>query len=595
VKRTLVALALALVCACKESEPEVEVQTFVGSTWAHKDPELSREAAVEVLSKALPEWWGTGTAAPAEKAEGMPGTVHPPRTKKQFVDLVTAIRKGPLDELGGPARRIAAADPQVWPLVKEALLAERKAPKGDYRSLLRAIGGDVPNQYGYFQLAWKKAHGFQVKLSTAWFEDLLALPRSKVSPGLLKVYRDCILETALLRAASKLGRHPPIARDVAETMLYAAYVHQGTFRDEVSRAMAAIGDEAVPHLIVLAISPSDHPRDEVKPEVKRARFARHSLDKMDRLHPLRATAAVRDDPRLLAQLLESYGVARPGEAAAVLLDFVDDRSPVVRKAARKAFEEYVVGPPPAVSVRHVRQIGGGTGIALAYLSYRERARIAIRERIEHSAPALLEDECELKREDGSWDKTCEEQPARLCRAYLRWLDLRRELDQTTKIDAALADADADAGAEALDRLLAITPDLVGRDRLVGFFEQLARQKRDSGDPERAAALFRKASMLGRDTDATHARTLHVAALQAEADLEALPRRGRLMLLRRAAELAPEDAAIAAAVDRIESEPTLVSAAAGISGNRLLGGAGILAVILFTIGLLGRPLRRRLRA
>ena len=35
-----------------------------------------------------------------------------------------------------------------------------------------------------------------------WFSDLLALPTGRVSRGLTKVYRDCVLQTALLRAAA---------------------------------------------------------------------------------------------------------------------------------------------------------------------------------------------------------------------------------------------------------------------------------------------------------------------------------------------------------------------------------------------------------
>jgi tetratricopeptide (TPR) repeat protein len=431
-----------------------------------------------------------------------------------------------------------------------------------------------------------------VKLSEDWFEDLLALPRSKVSPALLKVYRDCVLQTALLRAASTIGRSPGLARDVADTLLETAYVHQGTFRDEVSRAIAAVGDELVPHLVVFGISPSDRARDQDKPEVRRALFAQHSLDKIDRLHPARATTAVREDPRLLAATLAAYGLARPGEAASVLLDFVDDRSPAVRKAAREAFANYVFGPPPTVSARRVRLIGGGTGVALAYLSYRERARLAIRERLGAEAPALLEEECELKREDGRWDKRCEEQPARLYQAYVHWLDLRRELDQTARIDAALADPDPDAAALALDRLLAVSPDIGQRDRLAKFFGELAQAKLDAGERQRAAALFRKASMLERDRDPERARALHVAALRAEADLAELPRAGRLMLLRRAADLEPDDREIAAAVERVQAEPALVRSAE-VGGNRLLGGIGLLSVCLFALGLLGAPLRRRL--
>lgn len=581
--------AALLPSGCAEETPEVEIKTYVGKSYEQKDPELSQRAALEVFKVAVPEMMGRDK----NKASGgpttlVPRTVHPPRTADELDDLLLALRRGPLDELAGPARRLAAADKSLWPKLREMMLAERKAPKGDYRSLLKAIGGDVPNRYGHFNLAWKKAHGHDVKLSTAWFEDLLSLPRSKVSVALLEVYRDCVLQTALFAAASKIGHDRVLAPDVVATLLDAGYTHQGTFRDEVGRALVAVGDEAIPNLIVESILPSTRKRDAEKPEVKRAKFAQHTLDKMDRLHPARATTAVREDPALLALTLEAYGTAKVGEAAEVLLEFSDDDSPAVRNAARIAFMQYVEGPAPKVAARTVRLIGGGVGHAFAYLSYRERARLAIREKIETLAPALIEPECDVVRENGKVDPKCEAQPLRLATAFFSWLELQRELEETATIDAALADEDPDRGAEQLDRLLARSPDLSSKERLASFYEAHATRKVTDGNAAAAAALWRKASMLSKESNPALATELHVKALQTEASLPELPSTGRRMLLSAAAALDTSvEAPSADTADRATAVPDRVGR------SRLYGGAGLLCVALFAVGLLGGPMRRRL--
>ncbi len=586
--RTAALLAIGLAATgCPEETPEVEVNTYIGKSFERTDPELSRAAAEKVLHAIVDEFEARSPNAPVVEATV---TTHPPKTVAQFEELVTAVRKGPLDELAGPARRIAAAEPKLWPQIRERMLAERKAPKGDYRSLLGAIGGDVPNKYGYFKLAWKRAHGYDVKLSQDWFEDLLTLPRSKVSPGLLPVYRDCILETSLLRAASGVGATDPAqTADVVDALLDAAYLHRGTFRDEVGRALVGVGDEAIPALVVASLSPSNRRRDQEKPEVKRAKYAELVLDKMDRLHPARAAAAVQTSPRLLARVLEAYAVRRPGEAAEVLLQFADDRSAEVRAAARISFDAYVTGPAPKSAGRTVRLLGGGTGRALAYLNYRDRARIALIDRLTTEAPDLLEPECEVVDEKGKIDTRCEQQPARHAKAYFEWLDARRSKAQREAIDAALASSDLDAAAESLDRLIA-QGELAESGPVAAFFADQAQALRES-DPSRAAAWFRKSSMLLRDEDPTRSQALHADALVVEASLGELPRTGRLMLIDRALEVR-DDPELQSARAALASAPAFEARPVG--RNRLWAGAGLIGIVLLACGLLGAPVRRRLK-
>lgn len=600
------AMGPGLLLGCQSPEPRVEVQTFVGDRFTRSDPEIRRETTAEILEVALSEFWGRMRARSAVAAsnEGprLAQTVHPPRTTQQLEDLVAAIRKGPIDELGGPARRIGRADPSVWPELRRRLLAERKAPKGDYEAVLKVIGGDTPNRYGHFALQWKQNHGYDVQRSEDWFEDLLAIPRGRISAMLLPVYRDCVLQTAMLQAAREIGRDPNYTASVVQTLHETAFAHHGLFRDEVSRALVALGDEAIPHLIALSIAEFEGDEERFDPEVMAVRFARNILDSMDRLHPQRAVEAVQHDPRLTEAVLRAYGDAKLGEAAEILLDHVDHRSVAVRTAARNAFEAYVTGPAPRVVKRTVRLLGGETTQARAFLTHRQRAWQAIRSRLEAEAPDLLEPECELIQEDGSTDETCEAQPARLTETYFGWLDARRSETERRAIDEALAHADPDQGAEMIDRLLAMNPELgsaadegsdPGSDqveRIARFFRKLADDRQAAGSHARAGQLYRKSAMLLAERDEAVARQLRIAALLAEASVEGLDPNGQAMLLRTARELDPSSSTVARALEQLDS-PSTTDDADTPRLQRWVGASALFSAVLGFLGILG-AIRRR---
>src|SRR5688572_8046863 len=186
----------------------------------------------------------------------------------------------------------AAASP--CPGIRHQPLATQTAPPGDYRSVLDAIGGDVPDAHGRFDRGWKRAHGIPVKLSEDWFEDLLHLPPSRIAPSLMPVFRDCVLETALLRASGRIGRLSGArSPEGVETLLDVAYLHKGTFRDEVGRALVAMGDSAVPTLVRAAVVTDSRIQANDRTAAARSRYATHLLGRMDRLHPQRAMASVR--------------------------------------------------------------------------------------------------------------------------------------------------------------------------------------------------------------------------------------------------------------------------------------------------------------
>lgn len=551
---TLLGPAVLVLAACGASPAQVEVRTYVGDTFDRRDPALQREALAQVFQTLLPDLpslpsisFGHDDSTQAKPSRV--DTSRPPKVAAEFDALVDAIRRGPIDDLGGPAERLAQSAPKLWPHVRDALLAERAGPKTDYRSVLAVIGGDVPNRYGHFELTWKQAHGYPVRVSQDWFADLLAVPRGAISVPLLPVFRDCVLEVALLRAAAHLGREPDLADAVVETLLEVAYAHHGTFRDEVARALVALGVEGLPALAASSVT------DDLQSEGPdpRAAFARFILDKMERQHPRRALEAVRAQPRILERLLAAYGRARTVEAPEALLDFVDDPSPTVRATARAAFEAYVQGPPPRAAQRSVRLLGGGTTTARAYLTYRTRATLALRDRLMQTAPELLGTACADGKQLGEPDPTCAPEPAPLAAAYFATLDEHRRRRTDDLVTAALTLGDPADAERTLNRLLAEEPTLGEVPRVVEFFEHRARTLEAAGDLRAAATGYRKAAMLSRRHAPLMAQALEVRALVHEASVPGLGVHGQTMLLRTALELDPSDRAARDALDALERD------------------------------------------
>lgn len=496
-----------------------------------------------------------------------------------FAALLAAAGEAPLDELPAIAEALARTPSSLWPELAARLLGERKGRKADYKALLAGIGGDVPNRYGHFELGWKRAHGYTVKLSEDWYGDLLAMSSGRVGKSLRSIYRDCVVTAALLRAAAAIGREPARTEDVVEALLAAAYMHEGTFRDEVGRAIRRLGESAIPGLLRRSLTP-ELPADEKEAaEVKaseayrKAEYARVQLDRMDRLHPPKAIAAVRDDPRLLADLLAAYAVVRTEEAAAPLLEHVDAAIPRVRAAAREAFLAYVRGPAPRAERKTLRLLGGHTTEAPARLTHRDFARLAIRERIAADAPDLLEPECRPITQDGQRDRSCEAQPERLAVAYFARIESARRTREQAQVDDALAQPDRAATVAMLDALLADNPELEMRAQLVPSYEAAADEAEAAGDRRRAAGLLRKSAALLGVADPERGTRLRLRALLVESEIDELPQQGRAMLLATAESLAPDDPSLQAALARVAERP----ATAEEAGLRRRLGLLILAV------------------
>jgi hypothetical protein len=527
-----VVLALAVLSGCSEPA-RVDVHVAV-----HDDPLVSPddpapplfERALRLGRHALTGALAAGaSAAPhAETGDADPGPLGAPTSDLQVQVLLEELRSAPMDELAVPANTLSVAQPEAWPAVREALLAPRSRSKTQYKSVLALIGGDVPNRYGHFARAWKRAHGYSVKLSEDWFADLLSLPTSRVSRGMRPVFRDSLATAALLRAAANIASTDrSLAPEVVEALLDAAYMHKGTFRDEVGRAIASIGAHSIAPLVAASAEP---PRaDEDDPAVKRAGYAVFNLDRIDRLHPAKALAAVGDEPDALAKLLQAYAKPRPGEAAALVLGYVDDPTLEVRTAARATFRAYVTGPLPRVKRRAIRQLGGKSFTKSNGVSYRARASAAIRARVEAEFPDQLEPECELRREDGTLDDGCVKQPARLTDAYLAALDQRRGDRVKIELEAAFAEPDPRTAGRRLDALLAsgaLDEDVAVLRRVAEFHERFALAH---DDERQRARTRRKAAALWAQFDASRAAANVELARADESSMDALSPSARRIL------------------------------------------------------------------
>jgi hypothetical protein len=570
-RHVLVVLSAALACA---DAPSVEVQAAIGPDAAQgPDPIAARRLLAQIHAPTAPAPTQTRFVATA------------PRDADDLDALVEAIRAGPDDEVGSAARNLAATPAPLWPQLRALLLAARARPKGEYVSVLSVIGGDVPNRYGHFALHWKKAHGYPVRVSEDWYEDLLALPSSRISPALAEVYRDTLLTCAALRAAAAIGASDEArAREIVDTLLDAGYIHAGTFRDEVSRALASVGPNAIATLLRASVPPDA--ADEESTPYRRAQFARFVLDKMDRTLPGRAVEAVADRPALLRETLAALGETRDPEAASVLLAHVDVPDPAVRLAARTAVLAWVEGPAPTRARRTLRLLGGGTTTGNAHLTYRGMIAVALRKKLEEELPAALEPPCAAQRQ-GVPDPECEAQPRRHAVALFEHLDRARASRRDAEIEAALAAGDPTRAVEHLDEVLTDVATSPRAREIAQTYAKAISVAQDDGDLARAARLERKRAVVLAAVDPGASTRARALALVAESQLDAVDGPGRRMLLRRAVDLAPGEPRVVAELARAG----LDEAGVGVDRKPLWRGLALLALGLSALWILGGQLRQ----
>ncbi|MGB1276469.1 MAG: hypothetical protein ACPG77_12035, partial [Nannocystaceae bacterium] len=178
-------IALLLLLGGCSPTAEVDVSTRVG------DPDMASQWLVEAdparLLTRLRDM-PTPETVPLDPTAEVAGPTSPEQLQAHIEAIKTGSHKG----VEAHARALAQAPAELWPQIREHILAPRKARKADYIKLLSLIGGDVPNRYGHFERTWKRAHGYKVKLSEDWYEDLLTLPSKRVSRVFRGIYRDSV-------------------------------------------------------------------------------------------------------------------------------------------------------------------------------------------------------------------------------------------------------------------------------------------------------------------------------------------------------------------------------------------------------------------
>lgn len=494
---------------------------------------------------AIPSWGALRSHLSAlEDAAQVPGPAQPvgpglitdtPKSPAALRRALAALDRAPQEELPGIVFHLRELDPSLWPVVDAELRAAMPRPKGDYKAVLDVIGGDVPNRYGHFARAWKRRHGYAVKLSSDWVGDLLALPESELTRGLRPVQRELLRRSVLAHAAAGIGGQDAAAAPaVVETLLDVAYAKGGVMRDEVTRAFAALDPLGLPTLVRRSRSPTDDPERAHELPVRQSRYARFLLDRFDRWLPARAVAPLRQRPDVLESLLAAYGEVRFKEAAPLLLDFADDDTPAVREAARAGFARYLDGRAPSIQRKTLRLLGGRRSHERAGLTFRGQAMLSLTQRLETAAPEVLEQDppCESRLEDGTPDLQCRLRPQRLLAAYLETLDARRGAHARAEIERADQDLPADpVGAlRRLDGLLSVGDDIFVSEALAARYEQIAGSRASAGELAGAAELLRKAAFLVESVDPAGARALRRRAITHEADLPGLGEEGRAMLI-----------------------------------------------------------------
>lgn len=529
-RRTL-ALAGTLGAAAGCGEAPVVVETRVSTQ--PSDPEPSDDAVWVVdeatvrgaLLRAIQRVEGalegaradaSGKGADADRPADGSGA---PSTEAELQRLFEVFAHAPIEDLGGPAGRLRAADPSLLEPLAARLLRPRTRPKSEYRTVLGLVGGDVPNRYGTFLLHWKKRHGHPVRVSEDWYRDLLALEPARVGRPLRPVLRDCIETVALAWAVANIGRTSPERADRATAILLdAAYVHFGTFRDEVGRALRSMGDAAVPTLVRASRPPEGRPRNrEQEIAHRKATYAQIQLDLLDRGHPGRVFAAFSDQPDALVRVVEAYADRKDPEAAASLVALVDHDDPRVRAAARKAVVAYVSGPPPTVRKREIRLLGGIVERRRAAVDHRTKMALGIEQKLEEVAPDGIEPPCELRRDDGTWDTACLGRPVRLARILFERLDAQRAARRRSVVAELREIAEPAARARAIDRALVEDP---GLGEVPEFVDLLVADAREAGRdrPARAAVSLRRAAVFVGSADPDRSARLHALAGRLEAEV-----------------------------------------------------------------------------
>jgi tetratricopeptide (TPR) repeat protein len=335
-----------------------------------------------------------------------------------FADTGDSVDIAPtLDKLTGDdanarkdaAKALSELNADAVPAIAKELAAQRKAQAQAAMKVASKDGGDIGDALVATKgepTSWKPA------VETVW----------------------------LVRGLAHAGTTPAVAE-----IIRAGGDSGGAFKPEVARQLKALGDKAVPALILSRKEPSSELRH----------WAAGQLESMGKRVP--GDAVQTKDNQVLAETLRAFATVHDMDALPVLLSFVNSDRIQVRAAAREAIGQF--GQDAVWKLRE------------AYSNV-----------VGKPAP------------DG-W--TAAQVAKELFSAYdkLRLQEVYGLLDDGLAKEKA---GDLDGAVNAFDKVLARQPMLDRRNEMVGAYLAYAAKVED-GDPPKALATYRKALRLNPET------------------------------------------------------------------------------------------------
>jgi tetratricopeptide (TPR) repeat protein len=280
----------------------------------------------------------------------------PARADELDPKLKTLATAAPGEPRLAAARAVIDARPQPVDALIARLHLPRTATEEEKRALLFTFTVEVPNEKGSFTYPGRPTKATPAEPD--WLVELSKIPAG--TPAL----NEALEVVTLLRALAASGTEA-----AATAILDFGFTPAGlVYRDETGRQLRAMSPRSVPTLLRAS-------QDRKREAGSFARYANYQLDRLSLNRPSYALAAAPDDALEVAMLKAIKDVRHP-DAVTAVLDRVDDPSNAVRKAARAAWLEYVVGPPPPPAPKAFRKLPGGKQSdeeMPLYLTYRELA------------------------------------------------------------------------------------------------------------------------------------------------------------------------------------------------------------------------------
>jgi hypothetical protein len=456
---------------------------------------------------------------------------------------------GTADARAQAAKDLAAIGPHAIAPLSQFLVRTRTSTVDERRKVLETIHAAVPDKSGNFHTPPRSEDSDKhPEDKIDWMPALLAL--DPATPGVGEVVAD-VAAIRALAATKDVGAAGPVvdAGFTPDTMIY---------RDECGRRLREMAPYSIPALTIAAQAKNED----------RRRYATYQLERLDRQEPERALAAGAGDEMLRVAILHAFRTAKVREAVHVVLATVDDDSPRVRAAARAAWMAYVTGPPPPPAPKKKLVLPGGELAKKEtplWMTYRELADNDLRKLSGDLLGKAYDEKEPIDLEAVSKEVFAHYDAARD----------KRDADLYASAQARAKAGDLAAATTVMDQLLAANPDRPWRGEMAQTYLAYGKELEGKQAWRDAATAYEKASILdpqGKDAQAGHDYALGKA-------LDAEGKDGGAAL-RRAVALKPDYAkhdekAAEAAGTQTARSPWLLYAA---------GGAGVLALVFFALGL-----------